>query len=273
MSTAPQAVTMATLAGFDLGGRTCSYSERDAILFALAVGAGPEELDWVYERDLHVMPTFAMTLGLWAVRAAGALGVYDPVRTLHVGQAVAFSRPLPPTAELELEARIGTVLDKGSAALIDVVVSCSYFDASYTIFVPGAGGFGGERGGRPARPDLPERPLRTAKIQTWAAQAALYRLTGDLHPVHIDPEVAAANGFSRPILHGLCTLASAIKTVADTTESDLAKLTELSCRLTAPVLAGDTVDVRIWDLPDGHPFVASVGDTTVLDGSVSFAAP
>jgi hypothetical protein len=261
---------MATLAGVPLGRRRCAYTERDAILFALAVGAPPDELRWVYERDLVVMPTFATTLGLWAVRAAGALGVYDPLTTLHVGQSLAVRTPLPPAADLELVARVGSVLDKGSAALVDVLVTCEHFDATYTIFVPGGGGFGGDRGVRAQRPELPEQPDHRGRVETWPGQAALYRLTGDLHPVHIDPEVAAASGFARPILHGLCTLAAVVKILSEATAADLSALTDLSCRLTAPVLPGDVVDVDIWDGSDGHPFRASVAATTVLDGSAGF---
>lgn len=265
------ALTMATLAGAELGTRKCAYAERDAILFALAVGAGPEELSWIYERELRVMPTFAMTLGLWAVRAAGATGVYDPVSTLHVGQALTVHRPLPPAAELTLDARIGSVLDKGSAALVDVLVGCEYFDAVYTIFIPGAGGFGGDRGSRPQRPELPPQQDLTARVQTWPGQAALYRLTGDLHPVHVDPEVAQANGFARPILHGLCTASSVVKAVAESAGADPGSLVRLSCQLTAPVLPGDAVDVAIWNRPHRHIFVARVGEKNVLDGSAAFA--
>jgi acyl dehydratase len=261
---------MTALAQFELGRQGCAYTERDAILFALAVGARPEELRWVLERGLSVMPTFAMTLGLWAVRAAGAIGAYDPVSTLHVGQSLTLHRALPPAGRVELEGHIGTVLDKGSAALIDVCVSCEWFDAAYTIFIPGAGGFGGDRGSRAPRPALPEYPDHRASVQTWPGQAALYRLTGDLHPVHIDPEVAAANGFPRPILHGLCTLAAVVKATAEATASDLANLRELTCRLTAPVLPGDTVDVEIWDVADRHSLLARAGESTVLDGSATF---
>jgi acyl dehydratase len=266
----PDTPSVAKLEGFDLGSRACSYTERDAILFALAVGARPEELRWVYERSLQVMPTFATTLGLWAVRAAGGIGVYDPVTTLHIGQALALRRSLPPVAEFELHGRVDSVLDKGSAALIDVVVSCDYFDTTYTIFIPGAGGFGGERGSRAPRTEHSEEPERTAVVQTWPGQAALYRLTGDLHPVHIDPQVAAANGFQRPILHGLCTLAAVMKALSDASSSDLVELRTLTCRLTAPVLPGDAIDVAIWDLDDAHPFIARVGESIVLDGSAAF---
>ena len=65
------------LAGHDLGTRTIGYDARDAILYALAVGASSDETDLVYERDLRVLPTYACALGLWAVEEAGGLGAYD----------------------------------------------------------------------------------------------------------------------------------------------------------------------------------------------------
>ncbi|MBO0828503.1 MAG: MaoC family dehydratase N-terminal domain-containing protein, partial [Streptosporangiales bacterium] len=97
---------IADLSGADLGTRVHRYDERDVLLYAIAVGASADQLDLVYERNLRVLPTFVLTLGLWAVEAAGALGVYDPAVTLHAAQELVAHRPLPASGAVETAARI-----------------------------------------------------------------------------------------------------------------------------------------------------------------------
>ena len=262
---------VADLLGWDLGEEACHYSEHDVILYALAVGATATELDLVYETRLRVLPTFPLTLGLWAVRAAGALGAYDPVATLHVGQTLTVHAPLPPAGVLDMHATVANVWDKGSAALVEISVACEYFDAVYTIFVPGAGGFGGERGGRPAA--LPEESPANirAAVTTSTDQAALYRLTGDLHPVHIDPVAAHAVGFDRPILHGLCTLGAVALAVSRAVDRDPATLAHLDARFMAPVFPGSTLDIEAWTNGSDFSYRASVAWTgPVVSGGGAF---
>jgi acyl dehydratase len=258
-------LTLAELAGADLGAHTVSYDDTAAILYALAVGARSSELDLVYERDLRVLPTYACALGLWAVEAAGRLGAYDPARSLHASQRLVVHGPLPAGGQLEMTGRIANVLDKGKAALVEIEVTSSVFSATYNIFLPGLGGFGGERGASAGAAE-PVELVHETTFETGPDLAALYRLTGDRHPVHIDAEVAAMNGFSRPILHGLCTLGIAVRIVAGQVGAHPADLAELEARLAAPVLPGDTLTVLSGERDGVVGFEARVGETTVLSG-------
>ncbi|WP_206771183.1 hypothetical protein [Thermobispora bispora] len=98
---------LAELAGYDLGRRTVSYTDSDAILYALCVGAKASELELVYERDLKVLPTFGLGLGLWAVEKAGNLGVYDRLRSLHAAQILTVHEAFAPSGTLDMRERLG----------------------------------------------------------------------------------------------------------------------------------------------------------------------
>ncbi len=95
-------------------------------------------------------------------------------------------------------------------------------------------------------------------------QAALYRLTGDLHPIHIDAETARANGFDRPILHGLCTLGIAAREVAGAAGAHPAALSSLEARLAAPVMPGDTIELAATAEDGVVAFEANVRGTVVI---------
>jgi acyl dehydratase len=259
------------LAGADLGSRTVRYAERDAILYALALGAGASDLDLVFERRLRVLPTFALTLAQWAPDVLAGRGAWDVATALHGAQRLQVLDPLPASGEVLMTARVGDVWDKGSAAVFDVVVQSRYFRATWSIFAPGRGGFGGSRG--PATPASSEGvPDVETTLPTFATQAALYRLTGDRHLIHIDPAAAAAIGQPRPILHGLCTLAAAVLRIAAVTGAHPADVLELGGRFAAPVLPGQVLDLQLWTGGGaGTAFRAVHAGTPVLTaGTVRF---
>ncbi|MFC4604013.1 MaoC/PaaZ C-terminal domain-containing protein [Rhodococcus kronopolitis] len=249
--------------GTDLGTRTVSYTERDAIIYALAVGAQATELDLVFEDRLRVLPTFALTLAQWAPDELGGRGAFDTKTALHGSQELRVLKPLPRSGEVTLTASVGEVWDKGAAAVFEVLVECEYFVATWSLFAPGSGGFGGERG--PSKPAGPVgEPNLVAELATWENQTALYRLLGDMHHIHIDPEAAARINQPRPIMHGLCTLAAATLPLARELGVHPADLVELSGRFAAPAFPGQTLTVRGWRDDDTVDF--EVGADTVAIG-------
>ncbi|MFF2732602.1 MaoC/PaaZ C-terminal domain-containing protein [Streptomyces sp. NPDC058008] len=262
--TAPPAVS--PWRGHDLGTRTVAYTERDAILYALAVGARADDLDLVFEKRLRVLPAFALTLAQWAPDALGALGAFDTTTAVHGSQRLTVRRPLPRSGEVSMSARVAEVWDKGGAAVFDVEVKSHHFLATWSLFAPGSGGFGGERG--PSGPKRPGQPAgRRLSVATHPEQAAHYRLLGDRHPMHIDPEAARTAGMRRPFLHGLCTLAAVTLPAAGALGAHPAGLTELEARFSAPVYPGDRLAVDAWDDgPGGLRLEASAYGRPVLTG-------
>lgn len=67
----------------------------------------------------------------------------------------------------------------------------------FVIFSVGSGGFGGKKTSEHQRPSLPAPKRKADKViceSTNIDQAALYRLSGDANPLHIDPSFAGAAG-------------------------------------------------------------------------------
>lgn len=253
-----------TWAGLSLGEHTIGYTETDAILYALAVGAPATELDLVFEDRLRVLPSFGLTLAQWAPDVLAGQGAFDN-RAVHGSQELTVHKPLPRSGELTLSARVGEVWDKGSAAVFNVLVECEYFVASWSIFAPGSGGYGGDRG--PVRSAAPSgEPDGRLTFSSSSNQAALYRLLGDRHHIHIDPQAARRIGQERPILHGLASLAAATLPLADAAGAHPADLVHLAGRFTGVVFPGDEITLRTWE--QGR-FDAFVGEHPVISDGVA----
>lgn len=267
MSTAAaDPMTAGAWAGQHLGEKSVGYTQDQAILYALAVGARPTDLDLVFEDRLRVLPSFGLTLAQWAPDLLADRGAFDN-RAVHGAQELLVSKPLPRSGELTLNARVGEVWDKGGAAIFNVVVECDYFQATWQIFAPGFGGFNGERG--PARAAAPSTPASgAASVQTAPNQAALYRLLGDKHHIHIDPQAAQRIGQDRPILHGLSSLAATTLPLAELAGAHPADLVEFGGRFSGVVFPGDRIEVEAWG--NGRFEAAVAGRTVIADGMAIF---
>ena len=185
------------------------------MLYALAIGFGrdpldPAELPFIYERGLKVAPSFA-TVAAWGSNPPILRAGIDYRRLVHAAQAVVVHHPLPAAARVRAEGGIVGAIDKGDkgaliegeARLRDATTGVAYVTNRVTWLARADGHFGGPRTGEAPAHCMPARaPDITIRQATRPDQAALYRLLGDRNPLHIDPAVAAAAGFDRPILHG-----------------------------------------------------------------------
>ncbi|MHA4851102.1 MaoC/PaaZ C-terminal domain-containing protein [Rhodococcus sp. MSC1_016] len=265
--------------GYELGTRVVRYCEEDAILYALAVGARADELPLVFERDLKVLPTFALTLGLWVADAASAAGAFVPAQALHGSQSLTMRGPLPPASEFEVTGHVEAVRDTGRSAILDIVCDSAYFSATYSIILPGQGGFSPSTPRVKAKPEDGNRAVvhESRIIELSSEQAVLYRLTGDRHLIHVDPAAAQAAGFDRPILHGLCTLGVVARSLAEPLGAKPWELRRIEARFAAPVFPGSTLVVAaeqppVGDSGAGLEYSASVDGRCVLaDGRVSYS--
>ena len=104
-------------------------------------------------------------------------------------------------------------------------------------------------------------------LPTLPQQALLYRLCGDRNPLHSDPEFAAAAGFPRPILHGLCTYGIACKAIVDAClDSDVSRVRTYGARFAGVVYPGEMLRARISE--DDDRLVAAVTAPTRDDEPV-----
>lgn len=255
-----------------------SWTSKDALLYAVGVGAGLgeplEELAFTTENSIgitqQVLPTYAVLLGQ-APRGA-KLGDFDPAMLVHAEQALELHRPLPVDGTLRTTSKVTGIYDKGSGALVSteaVAVDPSTGDPMITtrssMFIRGEGGFGGDRGPRDdwAKPDT--EPHARVTYETRPEQALVYRLSGDRNPLHADPKFAGRAGFERPILHGLCTYGVTGRALLHALAgSDPARFTSMYGRFSKPVLPGESLTISIWRTGNG----TAVFQTTKDDGTV-----
>ena len=272
------------LVGFAADPVPVSWDSKDVLLYACGVGAKPpDELDFLYEgRGPKVLPTFAVIPGMIGMGALFSSGVeVNPMMILHGEQSIVLHREIPPTCTAQVTGRVSEVWDKGTAAVVGcegVVANDDgpLFTAKATLFVRGAGGFGGDRGPSTAgRNEPPDRqPDVTVADDTRPEQAAIYRLSGDRNPLHIDPGFAEQAGFDGPFLHGLCTYGFVGRAiVAGVCDGDPSRFRSLEARFADRVYCGDTIVTKLWRTGDGEAVVqaeTATGDVVLSQGRVTF---
>lgn len=238
-----------------------TYDTDKVILYALAIGAGVEDLDFVYEKNLKVFPMFAVIPASPAIRATLAGTGHNLPMMLHGEHKVIMHNPIPISGTVYTTGVWESVYDKGdNGAILNLSLMTlsekgePLFENKVAAMDRSAGNFGGDRGPKIERLDPPEgkAPDFLVEYPTSTNQAALYRLSGDKNPLHIDPDFAKKGKLNRPILHGLCTYGYAGRAVLQALcDNEPARLKSFATRFINVVFPGDTLITKGWRLDEG----------------------
>jgi len=255
------------------------YTKRDSILYALGVGVGYDPLDkkalrYVYEERLSCLPTMATVMaypGFWIKEPDTGI---DWTKVLHADQEIILHQTLPAEGTVKATTRVDEIIDKGpgkgafiySSRKVTTEEGEPLCTLTQTTMVRGHGGFGGAKGAPPQYQQVPSgEPDRVCELPTLPQAALIYRLSGDLNPLHADPDIALKGGFDRPILHGLCTFGVAghaiLKSCCDFKPE---RFHSIKGRFSAPVYPGETIRTDIWNLDSGVAFRCSVVDRDLV---------
>jgi acyl dehydratase len=234
-----------------------SWNSKDALLYAVGIGAGTDELQYTTEntKDItqKVFPTFAVIIGGGGIPMK-EVGSFNPALMVHGEQGIELLGEIPPDGEIESVGECSAIWDKGSAAVLeftsesrDVATGQPLLRTKTSLFCRGEGGWGGDRGPS-EKLEFPDRsPDKKITYSTREDQALTYRLSGDRNPLHSDPSFAALGGFDKPILHGLCTYGMTGRALLHgLCEGDASRFLSMNARFSKPVIPGDSLTVCMW---------------------------
>ncbi|XP_059147270.1 peroxisomal multifunctional enzyme type 2-like isoform X2 [Physella acuta] len=265
---------------FKLQGVKYTYTEKEAVLYALSVGTSttqPDYLKFLFElsEDFTILPTFGVIPAFACLYSATGKGVpgltLDPTKLLHGEQYLELFKPIPRSGTLTSKLWLCDVMDKKSGAVL--LYNVETYDENndkvafnqFSTFYVGAGNFGGPKTSTETIPiiEVPSRaPDSVMQEKTSVDQAALYRLNGDKNPLHIDPSFAAMGGFKTPILHGLCSFGYAVRHVMATfANNDMSRFKAVKVRFAKPVLPGQTLLTEMWKEGSRIHFQTKVAET------------
>jgi acyl dehydratase len=260
-----------------------TWTSKDALLYAVGVGAGTGELAFTTEntKDVQqrVLPTFAVIIGGGGV-PMDRIGSFNPMLMVHGEQGIELLDEIPPDGELESVGEVTAIWDKGSAAVLEfeatatnVATGKPLLKTRTMLFCRGEGGWGGDRGPS-VKLEFPNRaPDHEVTYQTREDQALIYRLSGDRNPLHSDPSFAAMGGFDRPILHGLCTWGFTGRALLHTLcGGDPSRFKAMNSRFSKPVYPGDALTISMWVDGNSALFRTSnqQGDIVIDQGTFRF---
>jgi hypothetical protein len=261
--------------GASTGPRKMEYNWRDVALYALAIGAHAEDLPYYYERcdkGMKAIPSFAISCFWNAVNVSpkrplpypASMIVSDamtkalgyPSTGLDWGHDFIMHRPIDPIkGSFVFEDVVTKIYDRGAEKGIIIESEMPVYDEAGNLVCSNihrsmmfqGGGFGGEPLPK-STVVIPDRePDYVLNDHVGALQNALYRLTGDTNPLHIDPEFAKTYKFDRPIMQGFCSIGYACRMgIEAIIPGESERMTRLAVDLRGVCYPGTNIQFAGW---------------------------
>ncbi len=269
--------------GKKIGPVSKDYNWKDVVLYALGVGAGGSDLDYCYEKNLKVIPSFSIAAIFEFLSHYAANANINLAGILHGEQDLIFHQPIPVEGTLTTEGKISHIYDKGDKKGALVIGESDtwhsngkkLFTSIITLFSRFDGGIGGET----APKETFEYPDRKPDFEIAESpsldQPLLYRLSGDVFALHVDSEFAKMAGFEKPIMHGLCTYGYSCRALIKClTPGEPEKVRRLKCRFSRPLYPGDPITIQIWKTEDNKAVWKTIntrtGEEVITNGIFEF---
>lgn len=280
-----QHVDVSQCRNFVLSKSQVQYNSKDVCLYAISLGVGvnpmdEEDLKFTYENseDFSAIPSLSVTFVdlvkiFDSLSSCPGLPSFNPMMLLHGYENICIYKEILTSGEVNEKSFIYDVQDKKSGALVIIHTNCmdktgmKICDIEIGFFIKGLGGFDNNdkkekekkegRGGIvPERLEVLEQNFskkiknveaHIVEKQTNRSQAILYRLNGDLNPLHIDPKMSALGGFEIPILHGLCTFGIAVHSIIKhVNKNNVTNINYIGAKFTSVVTPGDILQIKIY---------------------------
>lgn len=225
---------------------------RDAIYFALAYNdPHPTYLDRRRPEGLIVPPMYAVVYAHGPVECLikdTTVGL-SYTHLVHYAQTLRWFAPVRPGDEISSRGTISDIDMRENGAVIRFDVSAAnqrgdtVVAGTWAFFDKSAGQVGA---GRPPKPASPSgTPYWTQALTIPAYQTFVYaEASGDHNPIHLNDDAAVAAGLPGIILHGLCTMAHAHRTIvknAPESTGDPHQVAALHAGFSRPVRPRETI--------------------------------
>jgi len=268
-----------------------SWSLRDVLTYALAVGADPAR-DAAYLTEAagpRLLPTFAtVAAGSWVPHLHRTIWADEPAGVL-TGLAYRLHGPVGISGSAVTRVRVTGYEVKPSAVLVWLTTNTlgehgRLMTGRHCVLFRGGGERQacGEVGSLPEPgPRAADAVPRTAAVRVDSRAVALYRLllplaAGQQGPdlLHADAAASAAAGLGAPSLHGVAVVGHVGVAIARMLGAEMPRVRGFGARFRRPVHPGDTLAVSAWPLvPAGSAGpgweLRAAGETgeEVLDGA------